>query len=135
MNIRSNCILFFKYYTSNTYFTIEIVNFTIEIVNIFKIQISTATPSSSIPSGGQIITTKDPKTGKSIQQLVQTVTDPKTGKSTQVKVPLPNGTQQGIIMMKSCLAQFNCFDGRSDHQQDMKNKVSKVKNNTFSQLA
>ena len=84
---------------SNTYFTIE-------IVNIFKIQISTATPSSSIPSGGQIITTKDPKTGKSIQQLVQTVTDPKTGKSTQVKVPLPNGTQQGIIMMKSCLAQF-----------------------------
>ena len=112
---------------SNTYFT---------IVNIFKIQISTAIPSSStIPSGGQIITTKDPKTGKSIQQLVQTVTDPKTGKSTQVKVPLPNGTQQGIIMMKSCLAQFNCFDGRSDHQQDMKNKVSKVKNNTFSQLA
>ena len=97
-----------------------------KIANIFKIQISTATPSSSIPSGGQIITTKDPKTGKSIQQLVQTVTDPKTGKSTQVKVPLPNGTQQGIIMMKSCLAQFNSFDGRSDHQQDMKNRVSKV---------
>ena len=97
-----------------------------KIANIFKIQISTATPSSSIPSGGQIITTKDPKTGKSIQQLVQTVTDPKTGKSTQVKVPLPNGTQQGIIMMKSCLAQFNSFDGRSDHQQDTKNRVSKV---------
>ena len=85
----------------------NITYFTIKIVNIFKIQISTAIPSSStIPSGGQIITTKDPKTGKSIQQLVQTVTDPKTGKSTQVKVPLPNGTQQGIIMMKSCLAQF-----------------------------
>ena len=67
------------------------------ITNIFKIQISTAIPSSSIPSGGQIITTKDPKTGKTIQQLVQTVTDPKTGKSTQVKVPLPNGTQQGIM--------------------------------------
>ena len=91
---------YFLIILSNTYFTIE-------IVNIFKLQISTAIPSSStIPSGGQIITTKDPKTGKSIQQLVQTVTDPKTGKSTQVKVPLPNGTQQGIIMMKSCLAQF-----------------------------
>ena len=110
---------FLNYFQTLTYFTIK-------IANIFKIQISTATPSSSIPSGGQIITTKDPKTGKSIQQLVQTVTDPKTGKSTQVKVPLPNGTQQGIIMMKSCLAQFNSFDGRSDHQQDTKNRVSKV---------
>ena len=37
------------------------------------------------------MTSIDPNTGQTIQQLVQTVTDPITGETSQVTVPLPNG--------------------------------------------
>ena len=48
---------------------------------------------------GQIITVTDPKTGESIQQIIQTVIDPKTGKPKQIKTPINAGND--FLMKKT----------------------------------
>ena len=45
----------------------------------------------------------DPKTGESIQQIIQTVIDPKTGKPKQIKTPINAGND---FLMKKTQIQF-----------------------------
>ena len=41
----------------------------------------------------------DPKTGESIQQIIQTIIDPKTGKPKQIKTPINAGND--FLMKKN----------------------------------
>ena len=52
---------------------------------------------------GQIITVTDPKTGESIQQIIQTIIDPKTGKPKQIKTPINAGND---FLMKKPKCNF-----------------------------
>ena len=48
----------------------------------------------------------DPKTGESIQQIIQTVIDPKTGKPKQIKTPINAGNDFLKNEKKRTIIQF-----------------------------